>query len=114
MLATTMLFSCKSKQEQLHDEFIAMCIDEELNGDALRIAKIEGQIEILEYIAAIKDNSELTKAIDYMWGYSEERMEWRDELTDFRDEELREAYNLEEQAETFEDQIDRRADRLDL
>jgi hypothetical protein len=41
-------------------------------------------------------------------------MEWLDELEIFEDEEFRDAYNLEEQADTFEEQVYRRADRLDL
>ncbi len=114
ILATAMLYGCKSNQEQLHDEFISMYVDEEMNDNDLTITELEGEIEILEYILAIKDDNEFAKAIEYIWEYDEARMEWLDELEIFEDEEFRDAYNLEEQADTFEDQIDRRADRLDL
>lgn len=114
VLATAMLYGCKSNQEQLHDEFVSMYVDEEMNDNDLTITELEGEIEILEYILAIKDDNEFAKAIEYIWGYDEARMEWLDELEIFEDEEFRDAYNLEEQADTFEDQIDRRADRLDL
>ena len=114
VLATAMLFGCKSKQEQLHDEFISMIVDEELTDYEFSITKLEGQIEILEYILAIKDDNEFAKAIEYIWEYDEARMEWYDELYEFKGIEFRDAHNLEEQADTFEDQIDRRADRLDL
>ena len=114
ILATAMLYGCKSNQEQLHDEFVSMYVDEEMNDNNLTITELEGEIEILEYILAIKDDNEFAKAIEYIWEYDEVRMEWLDELEIFEDEEFRDAYNLEEQADTFEDQIDRRADRLDL
>lgn len=114
ILATAMLYGCKSNQEQLHDEFVSMYVDEEMNDNNLTITELEGEIEILEYILAIKDDNEFAKAIEYIWEYDEARMEWLDELEIFEDEEFRDAYNLEEQADTFEDQIDRRADRLDL
>ena len=114
ILATAMLYGCKSNQEQLHDEFVSMYVDEEMNDNDLTITELEGEIEILEYILAIKDDNEFAKAIEYIWEYDEARMEWLDELEIFEDEEFRDAYNLEEQADTFDHQIDRRADRLDL
>ena len=114
ILATAMLYGCKSNQEQLHDEFVSMYVDEEMNDNNLTIAELEGEIEILEYILAIKDDNEFAKAIEYIWEYDEARMEWLDELEIFEDEEFRDAYNLEEQADTFEEQVYRRADRLDL
>jgi hypothetical protein len=114
VLATAMLYGCKSNQEQLHDEFISMYVDEEMNDNDLTITELEGEIEILEYILAIKDDNEFAKAIEYIWEYDEARMEWLDELEIFEDEEFRDAYNLEEQADTFEEQVYRRADRLDL
>jgi hypothetical protein len=114
VLATVMLYGCKSKQEQLHDEFVSMYVDEEMNDNDLTITELEGEIEILEYILAIKDDNEFAKAIEYIWEYDEARMEWLDELEIFEDEEFRDAYNLEEQADTFEEQVYRRADRLDL
>lgn len=114
ILATAMLYSCKSNQEQLHDEFVSMYVDEEMNDNDLTITELEGEIEILEYILAIKDDNEFAKAIEYIWEYDEARMEWLDELEIFEDEEFRDAYNLEEQADTFEEQVYRRADRLDL
>lgn len=107
ILATAMLYGCKSNQEQLHDEFVSMYVDEEMNDNDLTITELEGEIEIMEYILAIKDDNEFAKAIDI-------RMEWLDELEIFEDEEFRDAYNLEEQADTFEEQVYRRADRLDL
>jgi hypothetical protein len=109
-----MLYGCKSNQEQLHDEFVSMYVDEEMNDNDLTITELEGEIEILEYILAIKDDNEFAKAIEYIWEYDEARMEWLDELEIFEDEEFRDAYNLEEQADTFEEQVYRRADRLDL
>lgn len=114
ILATAMLYGCKSNQEQLHDEFVSMYVDEEMNDNDLIITELEGEIEILEYILAIKDDNEFAKAIEYIWEYDEARMEWLDELEIFEDEEFRDAYNLEEQADTFEEQVYRRADRLDL
>lgn len=114
ILATAMLYGCKSNQEQLHDEFVSMYVDEEMNDNNLTITELEGEIEILEYILAIKDDNEFAKAIEYIWEYDEARMEWLDELEIFEDEEFRDAYNLEEQADTFEEQVYRRADRLDL
>ena len=114
VLATVMLYGCKSNQEQLHDEFVSMYVDEEMNDNDLTITELEGEIEILEYILAIKDDNEFAKAIEYIWEYDEARMEWLDELEIFEDEEFRDAYNLEEQADTFEEQVYRRADRLDL
>lgn len=114
VLATAMLYGCKSNQEQLHDEFVSMYVDEEMNDNDLTITELEGEIEILEYILAIKDDNEFAKAIEYIWEYDEARMEWLDELEIFEDEEFRDAYNLEEQADTFEEQVYRRADRLDL
>jgi hypothetical protein len=114
ILATAMLYGCKSNQEQLHDEFVSMYVDEEMNDNDLTITELEGEIEILEYILAIKDDNEFAKAIEYIWEYDEARMEWLDELEIFEDEEFRDAYNLEEQADTFEEQVYRRADRLDL
>lgn len=114
ILATAMLYGCKSNQEQLHDEFVSMYVDEEMNDNDLTITELEGEIEILEYILAIKDDNEFAKAIEYIWEYDEARMEWLDELEIFEDEEFRDAYNLEEQADTFEEQAYRRADRLDL
>lgn len=114
ILATAMLYGCKSKQELLHDEFVSMYVDEEMNDNDLTITELEGEIEILEYILAIKDDKEFAKAIEYIWEYDEARMEWLDELEIFEDEEFRDAYNLEEQADTFEEQVYRRADRLDL
>ena len=114
ILATAMLYGCKSNQEQLHDEFVSMYVDEEVNDNDLTITELEGEIEILEYILAIKDDNEFAKAIEYIWEYDEARMEWLDELEIFEDEEFRDAYNLEEQADTFEEQVYRRADRLDL
>ena len=114
ILATAMLYGCKSNQEQLHDEFVSMYVDEEMNDNDLTITELEGEIEILENILAIKDDNEFAKAIEYIWEYDEARMEWLDELEIFEDEEFRDAYNLEEQADTFEEQVYRRADRLDL
>ena len=114
ILATAMLYGCKSNQEQLHDEFVSMYVDEEMNDNDLTITELEGEIEILKYILAIKDDNEFAKAIEYIWEYDEARMEWLDELEIFEDEEFRDAYNLEEQADTFEEQVYRRADRLDL
>lgn len=114
VLATAMLYGCKSNQEQLHDEFVSMYVDEEMNDNDLTITELEGEIEILEYILAIKDDNEFAKAIEYIWEYDEARMEWLDELEIFEDKEFRDAYNLEEQADTFEEQVYRRADRLDL
>ena len=114
ILATAMLYGCKSNQEQLHDEFVSMYVDEEMNDNDLTITELEGEIEILEYILAIKDDNEFAKAIEYIWEYDEARMQWLDELEIFEDEEFRDAYNLEEQADTFEEQVYRRADRLDL
>ncbi|MBO7185916.1 MAG: hypothetical protein J6V59_03355 [Alistipes sp.] len=114
ILATAMLYGCKSNQEQLHDEFVSVYVDEEMNDNDLTITELEGEIEILEYILAIKDDNEFAKAIEYIWEYDEARMEWLDELEIFEDEEFRDAYNLEEQADTFEEQVYRRADRLDL
>lgn len=114
ILATAMLFGCKSKQEQLHDEFISMIVDEELTDYEFGITKLEGQIEIYEYLLAIEDDNEFLRATEYIREYTDQRMEWYDELYEFKDNEFRDAHNLEEQADTFEDQIDRRADRLDL
>ena len=91
ILATAMLYGCKSNQEQLHDEFVSMYVDEEMNDNDLTITELEGEIEILEYILAIKDDNEFAKAIEYIWEYDEARMEWLDELEIFEDEEFRDA-----------------------